>query len=91
MCVTCASRLGRGRWKFAGTDVSDEQLGEVVDGLPHIVHLHLFGRSITDAGLEHLASLERLESLSIAGTDVTADGIARLRRQRPDLQVHYEP
>ena len=73
--------------RLVGPEVTDEQLGKVVDGLPNIVRLTLRRCSITDAGLEHVASLERLESLSIAGTDVTADGIARLRSQRPTLTI----
>ena len=69
------------------SNLTDEQLGEVVDVLPYIVHLHLCGRSITDAGLDHLASLKKLEAVLLHGTSVTDDGIARLQSQSPRLKI----
>ena len=66
---------------LVGTDVTDEQLEQVVDGLPNIVQLTLINCCITDAGLEHLALLKKLETVFLHGTSVTDDGIARLERQ----------
>jgi hypothetical protein len=43
--------------------------------LPKLKELTLNDSSVTDAGLAKLAQLPRLESLRIARTQVTADGV----------------
>ena len=73
---------------IASSVVTTKQLATIADGLPNIVGLHLYKGSIGDTELDLIASLERLEVVTIGGeTHVTADGLARLRRRRPDLQV----
>ena len=75
---------------FASSDVTNKRLAMILDGLPNIVSVDLIYCSVTDAGLEHLASLEQLETVGLHGpTNFTVDGIARLRTKRPDLQVFY--
>ena len=45
---------------------------------------------IADAGLLHIAALSNLEMLHLAGTQVTADGIARLEKELPGLSVYRD-
>jgi len=46
---------------------------------------------ITDAGLEELEDLDRLESLYLEGTEVTEAGVARLQQKLPKLHIHPHP
>jgi hypothetical protein len=45
------------------------------------------GLRITDAGLEHLKGLTRLNELGVAGTRVTESGIEGLRKALPQAQI----
>ena len=78
-----------------GPGVTDKRLADVINGLPNIVQIDLVNCSITEAGgLGRIAALEQLEAVGVqqpAARTITAGSIARLRRQRPDLRVHYEP
>ncbi len=44
-------------------------------------------RGVTDAGIHFLASCKSLETLIIAGTSISADGVARLRKLLPNCEV----
>jgi hypothetical protein len=46
--------------------------------------------NITDAGLEHLSELGQLQKLELNRVKVNAEGVNRLRRARPDLQMEYK-
>ena len=62
-------------------------------GLVHLKGLHklktliLWG-AITDAGLENLKELKQLESLGLAGTNVTREGVKRLRQALPKCEIY---
>jgi hypothetical protein len=43
---------------------------------------------VGDAGLMRLASLPRLKEVSTLRSRITPAGIARFRRERPDVWVH---
>jgi hypothetical protein len=49
--------------------------------------LALTKTDVTDAGLEHLKGLTKLERLLLEQTQVTDDSIADLKRALPDLKV----
>jgi hypothetical protein len=51
----------------------------------------LEGTQISDASIDPLARLERLESLDLRETRVSEDGIAELRRRLPDCTVRWTP
>jgi len=73
-------RLGRNRI----TDRGLAALGE----LPLLEHLNLYGNSgVTDAGLESLVRIGSLRELYLWQTGVSAEGVERLRLQRPELRV----
>ncbi|HKK17185.1 MAG TPA: hypothetical protein VJ952_00775, partial [Opitutales bacterium] len=44
----------------------------------------------SDAGLKHLVRLKRLRSISLQGTQVTADGIAYLNRMMPGIAIGWD-
>jgi hypothetical protein len=66
-------------------DVTDDTL-EVLEGCDRLRELTLSDTRISDAGLELLAKLPALESLRIARTGVTADGVRRLLEAAPRLE-----
>lgn len=44
---------------------------------------------VTDDGLQELAALPNLETVNVCETAVTEAGVARLLKQRPDIEVKY--
>lgn len=71
----------------AVTDIGLEHLTE----LPELQNLSLSFDTITDVGLDHLAKLPKLKHLYVTEAKVTVDGVAKLKRALPDLEVkvHY--
>ncbi|MDB4947510.1 MAG: hypothetical protein JWM27_159 [Gemmatimonadetes bacterium] len=70
-----------------GHELTDRGLAHLA-GLRALETLDLEWSSVTDAGLPLLAALPSLCWVDLGGaTGVTAEGIARLRTTRPDLEV----
>ncbi len=66
------------------TDAGVTALG----GLQNLEVLNLYGNAaVSDASLDVLAGLGKLRAVYLWETGVTPDGIAKLRAQRPDLDV----
>ncbi len=59
------------------TDVTDAVLLEHVAGMPNLRELDLNDTPVTDAGLAAVETLPKLESLRIARTRATPEGVAR--------------
>ena len=58
--------------------------------LPQLTHLNLYGNSgVTDAGLASLAASGSLRELYVWQTGASAEGVAQLRAQRPELIVDF--
>jgi hypothetical protein len=55
--------------------------------MPQMRVLYLNGTGITDAALAHLANFGQLEWLDLKTTQVTEDGVARLRLILPKAQI----
>jgi hypothetical protein len=52
-----------------------------------VVSLHLDDPMYTDATVESICQLKYLESISIARTSITEQGLERLSRTLPDCQI----
>jgi hypothetical protein len=73
---------------FGGNKMTEVGL-EVLRALPNLTHLDLSGKQrtdsglwfvgVTDIGLDPVASLAQLEALNLAGTQVSARGVEKLR------------
>jgi hypothetical protein len=64
---------------------------EFIEGLDHLRILILSGDyGLTDAGLEHLKGLLQLKELYIRGTNVTDEGVKKLRRALPNCKIDTE-
>ena len=53
----------------------------------HLQHLALMNTKVTDAGLEHLNGLIKLESLFLEGTQVTDEGVEKLQQALPKCKI----
>jgi hypothetical protein len=62
--------------EMGNPDVTDETL-ELLVGLPKLKELTLNDSAVSDAGLATLARLQALETLRIARTKITAEGLRR--------------
>jgi Leucine-rich repeat (LRR) protein len=56
--------------------------------LPELQYLLLDNDAITDTGLEHLARISKLKHLHVSGTKASEEGIAKLKRKLPALEVN---
>lgn len=68
------------------TKVGDKGVAQL-KSLENLVYLNLYGTKVTDKSLPVLGSLKKLKRLYVWNTAVTKAGVARLRKQRPDLKV----
>ncbi len=73
-------------WKSRATDESAARLA----GLRQLRFLDLADTSVTDRTLEPLASLPALADLYLDGTRVTAEGVDRFAKARPQCRVHWK-
>ena len=68
---------------------SDQEL-EVISKLTHVQSLSLYGASITDDGLRHLEDMPALTTLHLVDSPhVTEEGLARLNRANPALNISH--
>jgi hypothetical protein len=60
-----------------------------LQGLNELVFLDLQQTEVTDAGLDHLSRLAKLEVLVLNGAPVSSTGIMRLNQARPSLLIYH--
>jgi len=79
-------------FRFGGDSIiSDDDL-EVFDDFGDLTELELSGNpDITDAGIRHLAGMNKLRSLSLQGTGVTGPGLQHLPRGLELLNLQRTP
>lgn len=68
--------------------VSKEAIAEL-GALSRLQTLVLHNTNVGDADLEHLAKLENLRQLDLRKTNVTKDGVARLKQSLPNCEVYW--
>lgn len=92
-----ASSLHLGLY-FHGPEITDERLPQILQVVRAAddqkrwrrVFLDLDGSSVTDDGLRELLKLEvELDSLSLGKTNVTPEGVEKLRRERPSWKIEW--
>lgn len=76
--------------QLAGKAITDDQLAGLIPflvGLPKLKSIQLMSNDISDAGLLQLERLSQVETVYLAQTRVTLDGVAELNKRRPSLTV----
>jgi hypothetical protein len=68
------------------TPIGDDDLAKL-SGSTNVMYLSLSRTSISDAGLPHLYKLSKLAVLDVRNTRVTAEGVTRLKRAIPGIDV----
>lgn len=71
---------------FAGPIVTNSGV-KTLTSLEHLTELNLVDARVTDAAVDDLVALPNLTQLTITGSRISADGIARLRKAKPDCSV----
>ncbi|HEV3004745.1 MAG TPA: hypothetical protein VGX78_09800, partial [Pirellulales bacterium] len=89
-----ARRLGNGLVRnvsdvyLSGRTFDDARLDCVAD-LPAVESVNFVSTPLTDAGLEHLKGLKRLKRVDVRFTQVSDDGVQRLRKALPQAKVYH--
>lgn len=69
---------------FRQTKITDDDL-TCLEGLPRIALLDLQATDISDAGVEHILKIRKLERIDIKRTKITDEGRNLLKQHFPDL------
>ena len=79
-------RAGQGAFPL----VTDYDLG-FIEGLNHLQRLTLRGMPITDAAIKQLSRLKNLKRLDVRDTEISAEGLSRLKVALPACEVEGGP
>jgi hypothetical protein len=75
--------------RLARNRLTDGALASLA-ALPQLAYLNVYANAqITDAGLAQLARSTSLRELYVWQTGASAEGVAQLRSQRPELAVNF--
>jgi hypothetical protein len=74
--------------RFTSREFDDASLSRL-HPLPGLLLLDLDGTSITDESVEHIVTFPRLIMLVVMKTDITADGVKRLKSKIGDVVTAY--
>ena len=81
------------RLKLGGSRVTDDTLEVLsITSGPHFAPLKgldLSRTQVTDAGLEHLKGLTKLQSLDLRGTQATDEGAKKLQQALPNCKIEH--
>ena len=68
------------------SDVSDEDI-QLLPKIPGLRHIWMTNTSLTDQCVDDLARIDRLEIVKLDGTEISVEGIERLRLLKPSLKI----
>jgi hypothetical protein len=69
--------------------LQDDDL-QLIAQWPGLSKLSLCGMPITDAGLEYLKDVQTLRDLDLRVTQVTAEGVKKLKRELPHCKIESQ-
>jgi hypothetical protein len=72
---------------FSHNSVTDEVVTRHLARLPDVQYLMLQDNPLTDGCIDTIAGLPSRQRVDVRGTRITPDGVARLRRLRPEVEV----
>ena len=68
------------------SDVSDEDI-QLLPKIPGLRHIWMTNTSLTYQCVDDLARIDRLEIVKLDGTEISVEGIERLRLLKPSLKI----
>jgi hypothetical protein len=68
------------------SDVSDEDI-QLLPKIPGLRHIWMTNTNLTDLCVDDLARIDRLEIVKLDGTEISVEGIERLRLLKPSLKI----
>ena len=68
------------------SDVRDEDV-QLLTQIPGLKHIWMTNTKLTDQCVDDLARIERLEIVKLDGTEISAEGLERLRLLKPKLKI----
>lgn len=71
---------------LSDSDVSDEDI-QLLPKIPGLRHIWMTNTSLTDQCVDDLARIDRLEIVKLDGTEISVEGIERLRLLKPSLKI----
>jgi hypothetical protein len=71
---------------LSNTAITDAGVRQLA-GCDRLEYLFLSGTAVTDAGLEIVSELPYLKMISVDGAQVSANALARMRAERPKLNI----
>lgn len=74
---------------LSGTSLKDEDVVPLAQ-MPALVWLDLRATPVTDRALDELIPLRSLRGLSVFQSGMTAEGVLRFSRQRPECNVYWD-
>lgn len=76
---------------FTDSQVQDADLTNMKD-LLYLVHVEFVGSPITDVSIEHLTKVTSLRSMDLSFSQITDEGMLKLRKSLPDCRItHARP
>ncbi|MGH7135323.1 MAG: hypothetical protein ACREHD_06255 [Pirellulales bacterium] len=75
------------RWFYANGGDTDDNSVALLQHHEQLEYLNLAGAKITDAAVAHAKTLTGLKRLDLRRTEVTAAGLAQLRKALPDCEI----
>lgn len=73
---------------YKSSTVTDAMIAELV-AAKKLNNLDLFGTNLTDASLDHVATIKSLRYLAVATTKMTQAGVAAFKKKRPDVETYF--
>jgi aspartate carbamoyltransferase regulatory subunit len=68
------------------SDVRDEDI-QLLPKIPGLRHIWMTNTKLTDQCVDDLARIDRLEIIKLDGTEISTEGIERLRLLKPKLKI----
>jgi hypothetical protein len=73
---------------LGGTAVTDSDFDQVAH-LTELMHIELGDTRLTDVSMELLVPLEKLQSIDVSFSGISAKAVRQLERDRPELRVTF--
>lgn len=85
------SRMKQIKWLSIDGSLFDDQKMRLLAGADHLRAVFLSHNDVSDESIPILAEMQELVELGVGHTRITATGIERIRRARPNIAIQFTP